>query len=83
MVAVTALLHLLPALALIALMALRRYPGERTLVRLAATERRPRATSAITAARCTGSRKRVPRGSLLIACALAVRPPPSSAVVIR
>ena len=70
------LLCLAPALALSSMLLVRRYPGERVLVRLAVrrARRRPRARiplpSAPRRAAC------VPRGGLLMAFALAVRPPP-------
>ena len=73
----TGILFLLPALALACVLLARRYPGERTLVRLAAPRRR---------ARWARPRASVPRaartfvvaahGGLLIARSLAVRPPP-------
>ena len=73
-------LCLLPALALLAPLLLRRYPGERTLARLSAQTargwQRPRSNAP--------SRQRVraatPRGGLLLACSLAVRPPPRAAL---
>ncbi|HEY2767277.1 MAG TPA: hypothetical protein VGI76_03425 [Solirubrobacteraceae bacterium] len=66
----------LPALALALLLAVRRYPGERALAAFAAArgERRPRpAASVLHSARATVT---PPRGGLLLAFALAVRPPP-------
>ncbi|MGA7705213.1 MAG: hypothetical protein WB998_09995 [Solirubrobacteraceae bacterium] len=73
------ILFLLPALALSFVLFMRRYPGERTLVRLAAPHRRR--------ARWARPRASVPRaarsfavavhGGLLIARSLAVRPPPA------
>jgi len=73
---VNGVMCLAPALALALLLHCRRYPGARRLVAFSAraTRRRPRtACSAVTPARPT---VRIPRGGLLIACALAVRPPP-------
>jgi hypothetical protein len=68
-------LCLLPVLGLSLFLALRRYPGEHVLAHLAGTPRRPRAR--IRAASSNRGRVAVvPRGSLLIACFLAVRPPP-------
>ena len=71
------ILFLLPALALTMVLLVRRYPGERTLARLAAPRRRlrwgrprasvPRAARSFTVAA---------HGGLLIARSLAVRPPP-------
>lgn len=74
-----ALLCLAPALALMAALLARRYPGERLLMSLVA-ERRPRRTRAAAPSRRLGARgfARVPRGGLLLGCALAVRPPPVS-----
>lgn len=71
------ILFLLPAIALAFALLLRRYPGERTLARLAAPRRRaawarPRA-SVPHAAR---SFVVAVHGGLLIARSLAVRPPP-------
>jgi hypothetical protein len=73
-----ALAYLIPALVLLFVLACRRYPGERAL--LAAMEgwrarrRRKRARSDVYVA---SLRSILPRGGLLIACALAVRPPPA------
>lgn len=80
----TALGYLLPALALLALLALRRYPGERAL--LAAIERRrpvrrPRPCGARSLH--PRPRARLPRGGGLIASSLAVRPPPETALAAR
>ena len=71
-----ALLYLVPSLLLIAALLLRRYPGERRLI-AAAEARRPhrvRRSSPLPAP--VRPRARLPRGGLLIAAALAVRPPP-------
>jgi hypothetical protein len=72
--------YLLPVLLLLLVLALRRYPGERTLVALASRGRTHHWSSrtARGAARRPklAPRARVPRGGLLIAAALAVRPPP-------
>jgi hypothetical protein len=75
-----ALAYLTPALALLALLALRRYPGERALLATIARRRAPR--PARERAHSTGSfaprpRALLPRGGRLIARALAVRPPPA------
>ncbi|HVC84238.1 MAG TPA: hypothetical protein VNC12_03205 [Solirubrobacteraceae bacterium] len=75
------LLYLLPALALAAPLILRRYPGERRLLALIAGRSRPRRGLG---ARAPSSARRgtlVPRGGLLIACSLAVRPPPRPLIV--
>jgi hypothetical protein len=74
-----ALGYLLPALLLLLALLGRTYPGERILLRLVghARVRRRRPAAEVST---TGQRPRptVPRGSRLIAFALAVRPPPSS-----
>ncbi len=76
-----AALCLLPALALAAPLLMRRYPGERTIVLLSGARRRPRRTHP----RCIRPRVRLvavvigPRGGLLLARCLAVRPPPALA----
>ncbi|HWG08675.1 MAG TPA: hypothetical protein VN672_06670 [Solirubrobacteraceae bacterium] len=74
----TALGYLLPALALLAVLACRRYPGERALV--AAIEERRRG-SLMRSVRIGAPRVRpralLPRGGRLIASSLAVRPPPA------
>ena len=70
------LLHLLPALALAAPLILRRYPGERRLLALIAGRSKPRLRASATATATARPRALVPRGGLLIACSLAVRPPP-------
>jgi len=77
-----ALLYLLPAVLLAVLLVLRRYPGERRLVALSCPERQ--ASNAEKALRLLprGPRAGIPRGGLLIACSLAVRPPPVSVGVI-
>jgi hypothetical protein len=67
----------LPALVLPALLALRRYPGERILaVRLheAGRERRQRSSPSVSSS--SSPQVVVPRGGLLLAWSLAVRPPP-------
>lgn len=70
------LLCLAPALAIAATLLVRRYPGERMLVRLAARGKPRRRRDVI--ARPVGVFRTVlvPRGGLLMAFALAVRPPP-------
>jgi hypothetical protein len=70
------LLHLLPALALAAALILRRYPGERRLLALIAGRSRPRRRPGARTTSTARPRALVPRGGLLIACSLAVRPPP-------
>jgi hypothetical protein len=68
-------LHALPALVLPALLAVRRYPGERVLAVLSEPrrERRRRPRSRKAPAR---PQILMPRGGLLLARSLAVRPPP-------
>jgi hypothetical protein len=72
-----ALSYLAPPLMLLLLLAARRYPGERALLALMATAPRGRRHAREVRARPRGSvRALVPRGGALIACSLAVRPPP-------
>jgi hypothetical protein len=70
----------LPALALPLLLALRRYPGERFVAALSRARRvrRPRAPQGA----CPAPRAfiAVPRGGLLLARSLAVRPPPRASL---
>jgi hypothetical protein len=71
------LLGMLPAAALLAMLAARRYPGERLLVRLAARRPQRRRAAAAEARRAPPARTmHLPRGGLLMGFALAVRPPP-------
>ncbi len=74
------LLCLAPALVLVGTLLARRYPGERLLLALAAREHdrrlRPVGRSVPALARTAD----IPRGGLLMAFALAVRPPPCSRV---
>ena len=76
------LLFLAPALALALAMLARRYPGERRIVALGARRRRsaPRrpATRVLSAPTGRAPWALVPRGSALLACALATRPPPAA-----
>jgi hypothetical protein len=71
------LLHLAPALILVAALLARRYPGERLIVRLASSATR---SGRRARTRAVKPRTRVaalaPRGGLLLGCSLAVRPPP-------
>jgi hypothetical protein len=75
------LVYLLPVLLLGLALALRRYPGERALLVLAGrgrgSRRQTRAPRA--AAPPQAPRARMPRGALLLAASLAVRPPPAAA----
>ncbi len=75
-----ALLHFLPVLLLGCALLARRYPGESALLRWARepATRRPRARSF--ASPRPRPAAHVPRGGLLMAFALAVRPPPASAI---
>jgi hypothetical protein len=73
------LAFLLPAVVLLVVLVVRRYPGERVLSRL--RERRVHVAPAVRrvaahAGRAARSRVRMPRGGRLIAASLAVRPPP-------
>jgi hypothetical protein len=72
------LLYLLPVLSLALSLALRRYPGERVVLALAARGRRRRRRPARGTANrpALAPRALVPRGGLLIGASLAVRPPP-------
>jgi hypothetical protein len=68
-------LCVLPALLLFAPLLLRRYPGERLLAAVRG-ERRPRRAELAVRAPRRRPLTLVPRGGLLIARSLAVRPPP-------
>jgi hypothetical protein len=71
------LLYMAPAVAMLAMLLARRYPGERLLLRLAARQRRRRRPRPAEAGRGLHARAvHVPRGGLLMGFALAVRPPP-------
>jgi hypothetical protein len=69
------LLHLLPALLMGCVLLARRYPGEAVLLRWAHASR-PRRRPAGVRGGPSRALAGVPRGGLLIAFALAVRPPP-------
>jgi hypothetical protein len=73
-------LGVLPALALPLMLALRRYPGERMLAVVSRTRTRPRPRPGRSAPLLAPSPLVVPRGGLLLACSLAVRPPPGAAL---
>jgi hypothetical protein len=72
-----AILCLLPAVLVALPLLARRYPGDRTLIALRGDHQRPwpRARSSSTAAR-SRTMLRAAHGGMLIACSLAVRPPP-------
>jgi hypothetical protein len=73
------LLCLAPALVLAATLLACRYPGERLLVALAGSRgRRAARTRSVSQSPASRPASRVPRGGLLIAFALAVRPPPTT-----
>lgn len=72
------LAHLLPVLVLAALLAAGRYPGARRLARSGRASR-PAPRGAGRPAAPVTPEARAPRGGLLIARGLAVRPPPSTA----
>jgi hypothetical protein len=74
------LLYLAPALALAAMLLLRRYPGERLLVALRRRSAMPRTRTRARLRSPSHPVLRVPRGGLLMAFALAVRPPPAPLV---
>ncbi len=75
---------LLPPVLLLLALLLRRYPGERTLLRLRARrfDRPAHHARAATAPRHEPPRALVPRGGQLIASSLAVRPPPMLRVAV-
>jgi hypothetical protein len=68
----------LPALALPGLLALHRYPGERILAVLSDGRREPRQRPRSSVPFAVRLEVATPRGGLLLACSLAVRPPPSA-----
>jgi hypothetical protein len=70
------LLCLLPAIVLAAPLIGRRYPGEQVLLALGATCHEPRPQPSRSVPLGLRHLARVPRGGLLIASSLAVRPPP-------
>lgn len=71
------LMCIVPAIALpFLLLGLDRYPGEETLLRLSARPGGRRRRLAERAGKPRGTALAVPRGGLLIARSLAVRPPP-------
>lgn len=74
------LAYLTPALVLFAALALRRYPGERALLAWIESRRSRRDRRHMRPRGLVRLRPRalLPRGGRLIACSLAVRPPPSS-----
>jgi hypothetical protein len=80
-VSLQALLYLVPVLVLALPLLARRYPGERRLVALACASHGPRPPARARVNPCVRSRAAVPRGGLLIASSLAVRPPPALVVV--
>jgi hypothetical protein len=65
-------LFLGPALALLGCLIARRYPGERRVLERLSVVRYDRVPEILE----PGRARTLPRGGLLIACALAVRPPP-------
>jgi hypothetical protein len=69
------LLYLLPALVLVVALLVKRYPGERLLVALAARRARPRRRARLLPA-VSRIELPVPRGGRLIAVSLAGRAPP-------
>ena len=75
-------LCMLPALALVIPLLLRRYPGERALAALRKSGRRPSKAPVTLVAHARPSLRLAPRGSLLLARSLAVRPPPALAFAL-
>jgi hypothetical protein len=73
-------LRALPALVLPLLLALRRYPGERMLAVLSKARRRRRRPPRSSMPRAARPEVGLPRGGLLLARSLAVRPPPSASL---
>jgi hypothetical protein len=72
-----ALAYLLPPLLLVAALLLRRYPGERALLAVIARARRDSRRQRLRVVMPAGAGAvALPRGGRLIACSLAVRPPP-------
>jgi len=78
---VSGLLFVAPALALALAMIVRRYPGERRLCAIAARRRSApkRAPRSLKARARRPNWALAPRGSALLASALATRPPPAAA----
>jgi len=79
---VSGLLFIAPALALALLMIARRYPGERRLTAIMAARRRSARQRAPRSLQARAQRPNwalAPRGSALLASALATRPPPAPA----
>jgi hypothetical protein len=72
------LLCLAPALALVATLLMRRYPGERLLLRFAPSRRNRRLRPLALAPSPGRPAALMPRGGLLLAHSLAVRPPPAA-----
>jgi hypothetical protein len=79
-VVLQSLLYMAPALALAAMLLARRYPGERLLLAARQGRRPRRLRPAAMLCPLRPALARVPRGGLLIASDLAVRPPPSALV---
>lgn len=69
-------LCLLPAFAFAVLLLMRRYPGERVIAALSRSRQRRRARSCSSVPRARPVMRVLARGGLLLACSLAVRPPP-------
>lgn len=69
----------LPALVLFVALAVRRYPGERVLLLLGEARRKP-TRRAPASTQLAHSEVAMPRGGLLLACSLAVRPPPATSL---
>ncbi len=72
------LLCFAPAILLLVVLLGRRYPGARLLVAFAARARSGSSRRAASSAVSHGRVAELPRGGLLMAFALAVRPPPGS-----
>lgn len=78
-------LYLLPAFALFAALAFRRYPGERQLDRLrrSRVRRQPGARAPRSRGVARASRRLIATGTGVLGCGLAVRPPPGGADRVR
>jgi hypothetical protein len=75
------LLWMLPALLLGLVLLARRYPGERLLVAACTSRRVPWRRARSQSRRSARPAATIARGGLLLACSLAVRPPPRAALL--
>jgi hypothetical protein len=77
----TGVLHLAPALTILALLFLGRYVGEGTIARIAGHRERRAPRTAHVAPQLRPLARALARGGDLLGAALAVRPPPAALVV--